>query len=351
MLRTLSPPDSSFLVSSKMPVDLSPYLLSASPPSSFDFLSAAFAGRYGQWGLPTDKCEHKNSVSVNSNEDLLSDGISGLNLHENFSQSERLKPIIGRSNSINSDVEEDENDCSTASYKCPSPNRSLSPKLRKKVSFADHKGLALATVKIMSEPSHMPPTLSPSVLTALTQGATAGVTDQQPLVLKFPQPASDYLAFRDRIEKNFLSLENVIIRNYNVIGTLKVKNICFEKKVFLRCTFDSWDSHMDINAMFVNNGPKNMYDTFSFEFEVPTNFNKDLRIEFAICFQEGNGTEHWDSNEDKNYQIVSAVLTPLDPVPTPTDNNSSQNSDILRNVDSWTKFSAWTKVDTSVPYW
>ncbi|MRA76055.1 hypothetical protein GH890_32010, partial [Bacillus thuringiensis] len=61
-----------------------------------------------------------------------------------------------------------------------------------------------------------------------------------PLVLNFSQPASNYLAFRERLESGLVSLENVVLRDYTIAGTIKVKNAAFEKVVTVRHTFDSW---------------------------------------------------------------------------------------------------------------
>ncbi|KAI8122257.1 Protein phosphatase 1 regulatory subunit 3C [Lucilia cuprina] len=66
---------------------------------------------------------------------------------------------------------------------------------RKKVIFADDEGLSLTQVRVMSEPSNVPPYWSMKFLEQITQGlVTPHPADQW--TVDFKQPASDYLAFR-----------------------------------------------------------------------------------------------------------------------------------------------------------
>jgi protein phosphatase 1 regulatory subunit 3A/B/C/D/E len=68
-------------------------------------------------------------------------------------------------------------------------------KQKKRVVFADDKGLELEHVKIMSEPSTQPPTWSLQFLAHVTQGMISPVPQEQ-WTIDFRQPASDYLEFR-----------------------------------------------------------------------------------------------------------------------------------------------------------
>lgn len=323
MLRTLT--SHSFT----MPMDYTTYLLSSSPPASM--LEQIFSNRCEK--LPS------NAHSVFSFPETAAE----VSLMEN--EKKPPKSIIQRCNSYEEEEIESSSGCSSG-RESPTPP---SPKGKKRVSFADNMGYALATVKIMTEPSDVPPRLKPEILASITQGATAGVSSGPPLVLDFKQPASEYLSFRDKLDKFFVSLENVIIKDYTVLGTVKVKNITFEKKVLLRCTFDSWETHMDVESKYVSYSDTNtMFDTFSFEFEVPTNFDQQKKMEFAVCFV-ADDKEYWDNNEGKNYKIFSADAKPSDHA----EEAAKPVCDIskLKNVESWTQFAPWNKVDTSVPYW
>lgn len=317
-----------------MPVDFTTYLLSSSPPATnIEFISYAF------------------SQEAAKNFQLDRNGFTRPSPADFTGKKNRVKPIIIKSNSdilnnnYNSDGEQSGPSSGTVTPTSPtSPGRT-----RKKVSFADHRGLALATVRIMSEPSDQPPRLGPNIIDSITSGAKADASDEPPFELNFGQPASDYLAFRDKVEKNYVSLENVILRDYNVLGTIKVKNISFDKKVFARCTFDSWGTSQDFEAKYVQPPGDNSghsVDTFSFEFDIPTNFDMDRKIQFCICYQTSSG-EFWDSNKGTNYEITRRKYTPKPSqisVPATTTNG-------LNRVDSWTEYACWNHVDTSTPYY
>lgn len=66
---------------------------------------------------------------------------------------------------------------------------------KKKVVFADDKGLKLEHVKIMQEASNQPPTWSLQFLAHVTQGMISPVP-QELWTIDFRQPASDYLEFK-----------------------------------------------------------------------------------------------------------------------------------------------------------
>ncbi|XP_013116065.1 protein phosphatase 1 regulatory subunit 3C isoform X2 [Stomoxys calcitrans] len=203
---------------------------------------------------------------------------------------------------------------------------------RKKVIFADDEGLSLTQVRVMSEPSNVPPYWSVKFLEQITQGlVTPHPADQW--TVDFKQPASDYLVFRQTIERDFVSLENVIVKDEEsiVVGTVKVKNISFTKEVIVRVTWDDWKSQQDIFCTYNRAyGPATsahvVFDTFSFKITLPPSSS---RLEFCICFR-ADGNEFWDNNGGKNYTISKRspfyynALSPYD----------KNNSSSLRNSSS-----------------
>ncbi len=227
---------------------------------------------------------------------------------------------------------------------------------KKKVSFADDLGYCLTQVRIMTEASDSPPRLKPEILSTLAQGAMAGVTEIPPLVLTFKQPASDYLAFREKLNRDSVSLENVILKDYNLLGTVKVKNISFEKNVKVRCTFDSWESSSDIAAQYVPSqcGEENPFDTFSFQISVPPNFDVHKKVQFCVCF-EANGQQFWDNNNGENYGVVSADWKAQNEQSecVTKDSEKEQGRTVFHlGPDSeWGEYSSWNYTDSSVPYW
>lgn len=335
----------------KMPVDFHHYLLSSSPPASnLELLSYAFSPEAARnW----TQAQHNqsNNDEKNNNVEKMDNDFSKLNINGKIKRdTKEIKSIIIRKDDTESDC--DWSDVSAPNSGRVTPTSPCSPKTNKKVSFADHKGLALATVRIMTEPSDQPPRLGAEVIKSITKGAEAVVTGLPPFKLKFSQPASDYMAFRERIERSSVSLENVILRDYNVLGTIKVKNICYDKRVLVRCTFDSWNTSQDIECKYVQPFGGNMvnhYDTFSFEFDIDSQTDNSQVIQFAVCF-ETPATQHWDNNNGENYQIVptdfSSGQRHLNMAPLP-----SSTQPTLTRVDSWTEYGCWHHVDTSSPYY
>lgn len=297
-----------------------------------------------------------------------------------------------------------------------SQNQSISLNTSKKrVSFADVCGKELYSVRTMQEPSNCPPKLTSKIVqyflnrefsssqTDVYNQITSSFQMQQnnfmnnclqqrdPFFntkrnyeygisaqnytndvnqlkgsiavysLNFAQPAGDYFRFRKRIEERCVSLENVLLNGFQINGTIKVKNICFEKNVFLRCSFNKWKTYEDYPAIYVpcdyyssssvlSSSPTSSslsaafydtnhstyqpqqhkeYDTFRFEFTLPKEAKPEIvdklsiqksrsytsnitaSIEFCICYQSGAGDsykEYWDSNNDSNYEILQYLI-------------------------------------------
>lgn len=187
-----------------------------------------------------------------------------------------------------------------------------SEKTKKKVVFADDKGLALEHVKIMTEPSHVPPYWAMKIVSSPTLERKP---PPKPVVdlweMRFSQPASDYVEFRRRITEDCVALENVIIKQNECAldGTVKVKNIDFGKEVLIRASSDGWATSEDTYCMFLEAGPLNQartstYDTFGFRLQLPIH---SRRLEFCVCFK-CKGNEHWDNNYGKNYIIEKSSV-------------------------------------------
>ncbi|XP_028830256.1 protein phosphatase 1 regulatory subunit 3B [Denticeps clupeoides] len=177
---------------------------------------------------------------------------------------------------------------------------------KKRVSFADHRGLALTRVKVFSEfddPIDIPLNIQELLSSALTLSE-----DQEKLVLDFEQPSSDYLLFRQRLEEDYVCLEHCMLKEKSLAGTIKVKNLAFEKSVKVRITFDTWKTHTDVLCQYM----KDTYtdsdrDTFSFEVCLPNEVQSHEHIEFAVLYEVG-GHKYWDSNQGQNYKIIQSIL-------------------------------------------
>ncbi|XP_052869156.1 uncharacterized protein LOC128274866 [Anopheles cruzii] len=180
---------------------------------------------------------------------------------------------------------------------------------KKKVVFADDQGGQLTQVRVMREPSYMPPIWSLQFLAHVTQGMISPVPQEQ-WIVDFVQPASDYVRFRQKLDERNISLENVIIKETEqlIVGTVKVKNLSYHKEVILRSSCDNWKTHEDAFCTYslVGNGAASAYlifDTFSFKVTLPP---KSRRIEFCACFK-CDGVEYWDNNDGRNYSLTNRI--------------------------------------------
>lgn len=182
---------------------------------------------------------------------------------------------------------------------------------KKRVVFADTKGMSLTAIHVFSKFDDEPYQnkrcrgITEELQFDMTELETATmdlkISSVRSLVLDFKQPSADYLDFRNRLIQNSVCLENCSLQEHSLTGTIKVRNIGFEKSVQLRATFDSWASFTNIECTFMNN----VYscqdtDTFAFVLELPANIPPQNRVEFCICFKVQEQT-FWDNNDGKNY--------------------------------------------------
>lgn len=257
-------------------------------------------------------------------------------------------------------------DCTSSDEDPTSPTR-----LKKKVVFADDKGMSLTHVRVMTEPSNVPPVWTNRFLAQVTQGINAEpLAESEPWELTFSQPASDYVDFRKRLDVGKVSLENVIVKEGEdyILGTVKVSNLSYHKEVFVRWSSDNWNTHEDVFCKYVANGNTNatssayvLFDTFSFKLNLPP---KCRKIEFCVCFR-CEGKEYWDNNGGQNYVIVKKIKHELIRKPHTTTNittNGRNETDSCKiqkkcedamqaKLETWSEFASWTHLENSNPYW
>ncbi|XP_055306003.1 protein phosphatase 1 regulatory subunit 3B [Sitodiplosis mosellana] len=257
-------------------------------------------------------------------------------------------------------------------------------KAKKRVVFADDKGKSLTEIRVMSEPSNVPPLWSIEFLSHVTQGfITPDITDEWSIAFK--QPASDYLNFRQKLDTKNVSLENVIIKESEsrLVGTVKVKNLSFTKEVIVRSTWNNWKTQQDTICTFTpicgGGGSYVLYDTFSFKLTLPPS---SVVLEFCVCYRV-DGVEHWDNNEGKNYKLIKkrssfashspAILLHMEEQkinainmysglshqsksPTAQTNPISipaaKYNDLTQSkMTSYSEFASWNHLDHECPYW
>ncbi|XP_071584966.1 protein phosphatase 1 regulatory subunit 3C-B-like [Heliangelus exortis] len=184
--------------------------------------------------------------------------------------------------------------------------RSSRGQKKKKVVFADMKGLSLTAVRFFSKFEEDLCDLH-HALSDLAR-LRPKMRDLEPegcrYVLGFPQPSADYVTFRSRLHSNLVCLESCLIQDRSLSGTVKVRNIEYEKKVMVRITFDGWKNFRDIFCQYMHStyGSADT-DTFSFELTLPKpSVSCRTPAEFCIFFQCRQKT-HWDNNQGNNYRI------------------------------------------------
>ncbi|KAF7700805.1 protein phosphatase 1 regulatory subunit 3C-B-like [Silurus meridionalis] len=181
--------------------------------------------------------------------------------------------------------------------KCTSPCGTL--KKKKRVVFADDKGLSLTAIRIFNtdppasdveEPVKEPPS----------------VQSRKRLRLGFAQPSADLPSFHERMKKSLVCLESCSLMYGTLFGKVRVCNVNSEKAVNIRITYDSWRSHQDIPCTLIQQDTENS-ETELFFFNVPVSSSPSVqdRLEFCVTFRPGSSNMLlWDNNGGQNYQIL-----------------------------------------------
>lgn len=186
-------------------------------------------------------------------------------------------------------------------------------KHKKSVVFADSQGLELTTIHVLDEVEENDLSELQFQLTQIEDATSrlkledsAGSGNSAPdLVLGFTPPAVDYLNLWNRLKTQHVCLETCSVQDRLLSGTVQVQNICFEKSVWVRITFDSWTSFQDVRCQHLNNiyaSPD--VDTFSFIIEVPASCKSGTHVQFCIQFCSGQQT-FWDNNHGNNYGLMT----------------------------------------------
>ncbi|XP_043222005.1 protein phosphatase 1 regulatory subunit 3B-B-like isoform X2 [Amphibalanus amphitrite] len=178
---------------------------------------------------------------------------------------------------------------------------------KKRVVFADDRGQPLVQIRRMREPSHMPPRWTSRFLRHVTGVEAASSAPQEPRFrLDFPQPAADYSRFCERLDANSVALEHAVYKEAEdrLTGTIKVKNLHFEKVVFVRVSENNWRTSRDVAATYVaaasgGAAGATLYDRFKFELPLTSTTS---RLDFCVCFRCPLG-EFWDNNNGANYGV------------------------------------------------
>lgn len=192
-------------------------------------------------------------------------------------------------------------------YKHSPPTARITSKIgrrEKRVAFADSKGLSLITVRLFSEKDEKPePVKQPRLKKLNCVKETVNKTLR--LRLGFEQPCLDFQAFRCRMRERMVLLESCKVTRRSILGTVRVRNVCFEKAVHIRITFDAWSSYLDVPCTYLDQcyGEPGT-DVFEFNVTVPEQLETGGRIEFCLSYlPSGFSAAEWDNNNGKNYCV------------------------------------------------
>ncbi|XP_070783565.1 protein phosphatase 1 regulatory subunit 3C-B-like [Enoplosus armatus] len=248
-------------------------------------------------------------------------------------------------------------------------------KKKKSVVFADSRGLALTAIHVFNEAEDDPLTELQFHLTEI-QDATVRrhLEDNKDaadcgsgLVLDFTQPAADYLDLRNRLKAQQVSLETCSVQEQLLSGTVQVRNLCFDKSVSVRITFDSWRTFQDVPCLYLNN----VYgcpdtDTFSFSVSVPEVRQPSNRVEFCIQYQTKDHT-FWDNNHGNNYRLavvdpdsnLTQIIESTARLEIQSDRGREKREEMnfdpfgspRTSAGIFPEWQSWGRVETSAPYW
>ncbi|NXG59267.1 PPR3A phosphatase, partial [Hemiprocne comata] len=195
----------------------------------------------------------------------------------------RFSPLPRRRSSISS--EEDEADTPTT--------------ITRKVSFADAFGFDLVSVKefdMWDIPN-----------TGHNEDIDDEVFPQEEYFFSqlFMLPASqEELLHKVREQKVLLESVMFLPGITCMNGIIRVLNVSFEKRVYVRMTLNNWLSYCDILAEFMPNSCGSETDQFCFKISLMPPYQKDgAKVEFCIRYETSVGT-FWANNDDKNYTLI-----------------------------------------------
>jgi len=117
----------------------------------------------------------------------------------------------------------------------------------------------------------------------------------------FPEDTPEREILPVRIERIFLSSDHK-----NLIGTIAVANLAFQKVVIARFTLDYWKTTSEVVAEFtadVRKKHNDSCDRFNFCIKLSDLANLESKTLLLCVRYQVNGQELWDNNNNMNYQV------------------------------------------------
>lgn len=180
---------------------------------------------------------------------------------------------------------------------------------KKVVRFADDMGLNLTHVRTFTNEIKKIPTFiyRPKLPISSRQrpnqlSSSSRQGSDKVIMPLFKQPSN----FMNIVETKNVALEYVAVANpdsfhsrFLIMGIVRVRNLDFDKSVYIRYSLDGWRSYTEVRAEYMPYSSDGYSDKFTF-----TIFRNSMeigqRIEMAIRFS-CKGEEFWDNNDGENY--------------------------------------------------
>ncbi|GIY95789.1 protein phosphatase 1 regulatory subunit 3D [Caerostris extrusa] len=129
--------------------------------------------------------------------------------------------------------------------------------------------------------------------------ATRSISKDDPFfVPEFEQPG-DEAEFMERVHNQKSCLENVVVSDLKVTGTVRVLNMGFSKEVAVRYSLNEWACFFEEEAEYLPESSDGVTDKFSFSI-TPQCMRDGERLIFVLRYKV-NGQQFWDNNRHRNY--------------------------------------------------
>ncbi|KAH7699950.1 protein phosphatase 1 regulatory subunit 3C-B-like isoform 2, partial [Aphelenchoides avenae] len=118
-------------------------------------------------------------------------------------------------------------------------------------------------------------------------------------------PLSELFA---KADSSKVVLESSVVRGGILSGRILVRNLAYDKAVFVRSTYNGWKNYLNWDAVY-ESSPADGFDLFRFEAALPVTAEKVSTQNGTNAVTSGcagyrvHDLEYWDSNGGKNYGV------------------------------------------------
>jgi hypothetical protein len=126
----------------------------------------------------------------------------------------------------------------------------------------------------------------------------------QPLLPRPRRPAETAALARSR----HVVLEAATFAYPRLTGTVVVRHIHYEKRVFLRYTVDDWEHTRDVDAVWAEPVHEPGLDRFTFDLDLTADYAVGGELRLCVGYTSG-GYTHWDNRFGGNYHATMVCET------------------------------------------